>query len=107
MNAALAMIMIGALGVVFNKNVFVKILSVEVSNIGSVLLFVATSYTSGSKPPIFDGKLEYADPIPQAVIITAIVIGFSILSLSVSIISDLVEKLNRENSDDIERMTRD
>ena len=98
------MILIGIFGVVLNKNVFVKILSVEVSNIGSVMLFVSTSYRAGSKPPIFDGSLEYADPIPQAVIITAIVIGFSILALSVSIISTLVENLNRETSDDIERM---
>ena len=105
MNASFAMILVGILGVVLHKNIFVKILSVEVSNIGAVMLFVATSYREGSKPPIFDGNLEYADPIPQAVIITAIVIGFSILALSVSIISTLVEELNRENSDDIERMT--
>lgn len=99
------MIFLGIFGVILNKNIFIKILSVEVSNIGSVMLFISTSYSEGSKPPIFDGSLVYADPIPQAVIITAIVIGFSILALSVLIISTLVENLNRENSDDIERMT--
>ena len=104
MRAALAVILIGAFGVVFNRNVMMKVVSLEVMNVGAVLLFVAMSHTPGSLPPIYEPGATMADPIPQAVIITAIVIGFSILSLSVSILSELVEETRRERSDDLERM---
>ncbi len=106
MTASLAMILVGMMGITLNKNIFVKILAVEVMNVGTVLLYVSMSYSPSSKPPIFTGEVAYADPVPQAVIITAIVIGFSILSLSVSIVSLLVEKVKREDSDDMERMMK-
>ena len=100
------MILIGMFGIVYNKNIFIKLLSLEVMNVGVVFLFVAMSHTKGSLPPIYTGEGTYADPIPQAVIITAIVIGFSILALSVSIVSGIVGELKRERVDDIERMMR-
>jgi multicomponent Na+:H+ antiporter subunit C len=92
--------LIGLFGVVYNKNVFIKVLSLEVMNVGVVLLFVTISYNENAAPPIFlESVSKYVDPIPQAVIITSIVIGFSILALSVSVISSLVEETRREKSD--------
>ncbi len=104
MRAAIALILVGIFGTVINRNLMMKVISLEVMNVGAVMLFVAMSYTPGSFPPIHLEVSRMADPVPQAVIITAIVIGFSILSLSVSVVSELVEITRRERSDDMERL---
>ncbi len=83
-----------------------KIISLDVMNVGVILMFVASGYRNGSKSPIvqkgFSG--EFADPVPQAVIITAIVIGFSILALSTVIAVMLSEKCGKSLVKDLERM---
>ena len=98
--------LIGLSGIVFNKNIIMKIVSLDVMNLGVVMLFVSLGYERGRIPPIILGDFEYADPIPQAVIITAIVIGFSILTLSVALASMIVERTKRIGSDDLEKILR-
>ncbi|MEM8716330.1 MAG: cation:proton antiporter subunit C [Cyanobacteria bacterium P01_G01_bin.4] len=79
----LVTILIGFLGVLLKKNLIMKIISMDVMSTGVVALFVLISARSGLFTPIFttDRTVSYADPVPQAVILTAIVIGFSIQAL--------------------------
>ena len=79
----LVTILIGFLGVVLKKNLIMKIISMDVMSTGVVAFFVLISARSGLFTPIFTvGRdVAYADPVPQAVILTAIVIGFSIQAL--------------------------
>lgn len=76
-------ILIGFLGVLIKKNLIMKIISMDVMSTGVVALFVLISARSGLFTPIFTAgrTVAYADPVPQAVILTAIVIGFSIQAL--------------------------
>ena len=103
---SILVVLIGLAGIAFNKNIVMKIVSLDVMNLGVVMFFVALGYEKGRLPPIITGNFEYADPVPQAVIITAIVIGFSILTLSISIASMLVEETKRIDSDDLEKIAR-
>jgi len=54
-----------------------------VMSTGVIALFVLVAASTGVRTPIVTGQLAegYADPVPQAVILTAIVIGFSIQAL--------------------------
>lgn len=76
---------IGTLGMLLTSNLIKKILALGIVETSVTLFFVAISSKSGTKAPIiqsipFEAE-NFADPIPQAVIITSIVIGFAILSL--------------------------
>ncbi len=42
----------------------------------NVFIFVMGRLTMGAPPLIADGVTHYADPLPQALVLTAIVIGF-------------------------------
>jgi len=60
-----------------------KIISMDIMSTGVVAYFVLVSSRDGLFVPIVS-KLKdvaYSDPVPQAVILTAIVIGFSIQAL--------------------------
>ncbi|MDI3472500.1 MAG: multicomponent Na+:H+ antiporter subunit [Thermotogaceae bacterium] len=89
---------IGFLGTVFKKSLILKMLSLGVMNTGVITFFVSLSYRSGKMAPIIDNSSNFveniADPVPQAVIITSIVIGFAILTFSLVYIMLLTVKQN-------------
>ena len=60
-----------------------KIISMDVMSTGVIAYFVVIAARQGVFTPILSNtpRANYADPVPQAVILTAIVIGFSIQAL--------------------------
>ncbi|HEW92875.1 MAG TPA: hypothetical protein ENF81_10125 [Thermotogaceae bacterium] len=96
---------IGFIGTILKKNLILKMLSVGVMNTGVITFFVGLSYRSGKAAPIIDKLLknqqDLADPIPQAVIITSIVIGFAVLTFSLVYIMLLT---SRRSTMDVKRI---
>jgi multicomponent Na+:H+ antiporter subunit C len=79
-----ATVLCGFFGIIFKRNLVMKIISMDVMSTGVVAYSVFISSRQGLFTPILDSVTEstnYADPVPQAVILTGIVIGFSIQSL--------------------------
>jgi len=76
-------IMTGLLGLLFKRNLLLRILSMDVMGTGIISLFVFYAARHGKRTPTLldGGEQAYADPVLQAVILTAIVIGFSIIAL--------------------------
>jgi multicomponent Na+:H+ antiporter subunit C len=76
-------ILIGLLGLLFKRNLLLRILAMDVMGTGIISLFVLSAARQGQQTPtVVEGATQaYADPVPQAVILTAIVIGFSIVAL--------------------------
>lgn len=76
-------ILCGYFGILFKKNLVMKIFSMDIMSTGVVAYFLLVSSGNGVFTPIWveNENLAYADPVPQAVILTAIVIGFSIQAL--------------------------
>jgi len=82
-----------------------KVISMDVMSTGVITYYVLVASQGGLLTPIVSDMQygAYADPVPQAVILTAIVIGFSILALMLVGIM----KLSRDNptleTDEIEK----
>ncbi|MCU0535799.1 MAG: NADH-quinone oxidoreductase subunit K [Hydrococcus sp. Prado102] len=79
-----ATILCGFFGIIFKKNLIMKIVSMDVMSTGVVSYYVLMASREGLFAPIVSSNAKnvaYADPVPQAVILTAIVIGFSIQAL--------------------------
>ncbi|ACK66763.1 NADH-ubiquinone oxidoreductase chain 4L [Rippkaea orientalis PCC 8801] len=78
-------ILCGFLGIIFKKNLVMKIISMDIMSTGVIAYYVLIASRDGLYTPIATNNdsvlLAYADPVPQAVILTAIVIGFSIQAL--------------------------
>ena len=87
-------VLAGFAGLLLRRNLFLKVLSMDVMGSAVVALFVLLAARSGLRSPILprSGELlagDYADPIPQAVILTAIVIGLSIQALLLVVITQM------------------
>ena len=80
-----ATVFCGFFGLIFKTNLVMKIISMDIMSTGVIALYVLVASRGGLFTPIVtNGETEnvnYADPVPQAVILTAIVIGFSIQAL--------------------------
>lgn len=83
-------VLAGLVGLLRHRNLFLKVLAMDVTSTAVISLFVLIAARDGLRTPILHGDspvvdprtaLAYADPIPQAVILTAIVIGFSVQAL--------------------------
>jgi multicomponent Na+:H+ antiporter subunit C len=90
--------LVGFLGLIVRRNLFLLALALDVMGTGAISLFVLVAARSGLRTPILArGDLAmstvppfaWADPIPQAVILTAIVIGLSIQALLLVVIARL------------------
>lgn len=79
----LATVFCGFFGIILKKNLLMKIVCMDVMSTGVIAYYVVVAARDGWLTPIIaKGKdVPYADPVPQSVILTAIVIGFSIQAL--------------------------
>jgi multicomponent Na+:H+ antiporter subunit C len=77
------------------------------SNGTNVLIFAAGGLTRAHPPvvpPDSDRLLPpYADPVPQSLILTAIVIGFGVLAFSIVLAHRVHQSLGTDDVDDIGR----
>jgi multicomponent Na+:H+ antiporter subunit C len=91
----MATILIGFFGIIFKRNLLMKIIAMDVMSTGVVAYYVLVAARGGLFTPILSAAkpVDYADPVPQAVILTAIVIGLSIQALMLV----GVMKLSRDN----------
>lgn len=90
-----ATILCGFFAIIWKKNLMMKIISMDVMSTGVIAYYVLVAARGGLFTPIASDAetVAYADPVPQAVILTAIVIGFSIQALMLV----GVMKLSRDN----------
>ncbi len=98
-------VLLGFFGIVFKKNLIMKIISMDVMSTGVIAYYVLVASRRGVLTPILvaNDSREYADPVPQAVILTAIVIGFSIQALMLVGVMKLSRDHPTLESDEIEK----
>jgi multicomponent Na+:H+ antiporter subunit C len=78
-----ATVLCGFFGIILKKNLVMKIISMDIMSTGVIAYYVLVASRDGLFTPIVGNKnnVAYADPVAQAVILTAIVIGLSIQAL--------------------------
>jgi len=95
----LVLISIGLYGMLVKKNVVKIVIGLAIMEYGINLLLILIGYRSGGNPPIQDEGVVAAafaagavDPIPQALVLTSIVISLGVLALMVAICIRLYER---------------
>ncbi len=89
---ALALFFIGVYGVVARRNIIKTIISIGIMEVAVILFFLSVDFEPGMTPPIGQELTFAADPVPQALMITAIVIGVAVTALAVAMFVGLYHK---------------
>ena len=84
--------LVGLWGVVEKANLIKKVMSLSIANSAIVLLFVYQGSRSGTTAPITGGKGPMVDPVPQALMLTAIVVGICVVTLALVLIYRLHQR---------------
>ncbi len=89
---------IGFYGLIARRNIIKTIISLGVIQTSIILFFVTINYEIGAKVPIgVDMEGAIADPIPQALMITAIVIGIAVTAVSLTMFITLYHRYGTTN----------
>lgn len=82
------LVLIGLWGVLSHRHILRIIIGFSLVDTGIHLVLVATGYITGATAPILDealgpgeAALNAVDPVPSALVVTAIVIGFSVTAV--------------------------
>jgi multicomponent Na+:H+ antiporter subunit C len=93
------LIVLGLYGIVVKKNVVKIVISVAIMEYGINLLIILIGYRKGGCAPILSRGMDAAayaasavDPLPQALVLTSIVISLGVLALMVAICVRLYER---------------
>jgi len=103
---AIMLIIIGLYAVLMKKHLVKIVIGLSIIDSGVNLLFVAVGYIQNGTAPIFSPGNENAaakmvDPVPQALVLTAIVIGFAVTALALSLVIRLYKHHHTANIDQI------
>jgi multisubunit Na+/H+ antiporter MnhC subunit len=109
--AAYGLIIIGIGGIVLNSNLIRIIFGLAVMEAGANLLLLLATFKEDARAPILlNGKVPelMADPVPQALVLTAIVIGIGVVALALAMVVRVHAAYNTLDIHEIrERMEQD
>ena len=87
----LALILIGLLAMLTHKNIIRMIIGFSLVDTGIHMVMVAIGYVTGGSAPIIDDTVtaeqaasRIVDPLPSALVLTAIVIGLGVTAVMLS-----------------------
>jgi multicomponent Na+:H+ antiporter subunit C len=103
-----ALVLIGVYALVAKKNLVRIIIGIAILEYAVNLLLVLVGYRARGTPPILPRGYDAAhlaaravDPLPQAMVLTSIVIGLSITALAVAMAVRLYDKYGTFDMNDI------
>jgi multicomponent Na+:H+ antiporter subunit C len=92
---AFGLILIGLYILLTRHNLLKMIIGLNIMDTGVNLLIISIGYIKGATAPIFSktGSVSgsMVDPVPQALVLTAIVIGVAVLAMALSLIIKLYQ----------------
>ena len=89
---ALALFIIGIYTILTNSNLFKKVIGINIMEGSIYVFFIAAGNIRGGVAPILDmGEpgLVYVNPLPQALMLTGIVVSVSVTAFSLALIMKL------------------
>ena len=101
---SIVLLLTGLYGLMAKRNLIKKIIGLYILDGGVILYFVSVGYRSDAGAPILENGMEHVvDPIPQALMLTAIVIGICVTALALSIAVKIYEKYQTLDVEELKR----
>lgn len=96
-NVAIILFLIGIYGLAARRNILKSIISLGIIQAAVILFFLAIRFNPHSQPPIGEVAGAIADPLPQALMITTIVIGVAVTAVALTMFMTLYHRYGTTN----------
>jgi len=98
-------------GLIINDNIVKSIVLVVLMQTGVILFWLGVGARYGVVPPIFEYYIGYvenpgviADPLPQALMLTAIIIGIAVTAVNIVMLNTLFRKYKSVSWKEMEKL---
>ncbi|MDR2570029.1 MAG: cation:proton antiporter subunit C [Oscillospiraceae bacterium] len=98
---SVAVFFIAFYGLITGKSVIRGIVSIIVMEAAIIMFVLGIGYTNAVLPPIGDITGDVADPLPQALVITAIIIGVAVTAVNLTMLIALYRKFKTTQWDEL------
>ncbi|MBT3755592.1 MAG: cation:proton antiporter [Candidatus Cloacimonetes bacterium] len=105
------LLIIGIYGMLTQKNLIKIVIGFSIVDTGVHIIIVSIGYIRGKTAPIIDASVDIknavnavVDPIPSALVLTAIVIGLAVTALMLSFVIKLYQKNKSLSIDDYQEL---
>lgn len=103
----IALFLLGVWGLLHKRNLIKKVIALCLISNSIIIMFVYLGSLSGKAAPILvAGIVDIVDPIPQALMLTAIVVGICITSLALALVYKMYQKYQTHDIEKIETIIR-
>jgi multicomponent Na+:H+ antiporter subunit C len=103
------LLMVGFYAVIAKVNLVKKLIGLSIFQSAVFLLYITMSKVSGGTAPIFSENVTgvlYSNPLPQVLILTAIVVGISTTALGLGIVVRIKEEYGTTEEHEIQEIDR-
>ncbi len=103
------LLMIGFYAVIAKPNLIKKLIGLSLFQSAVFLLYITMGKVEGGTAPILQAGAEnplYSNPLPQVLILTAIVVGISTMALGLGIVVRIKEEYGSIEEHDIQEIDR-
>ena len=105
---AIILFVLGIYGLLTQKNVIKMIVSLNIMELGLNIFIVSIGYVTDGHAPIVSSVDELAmvfvDPLPQALVLTAIVIGLGTTALGLAVAFKVFQKYHTLDIEEMEEL---
>ncbi len=99
-----AIMMIGLYIVISHGNLLKKLIGLSVFQVGVFLFFISLGKVAGGSAPIISPTVQtYSHPLPQVLILTAIVVGVATLAVGLGLATRIFETYGTVEEDEVIR----
>lgn len=105
-NISIALFFIGLYGLCARRNIIKTIISIAIMQAALILFFLSINAPQYTVPPIgktLSSQMGASDPLPQALMITAVVVGISVTATSLTMFVSLYHKYGSTNWNRVKR----
>ena len=90
-------------GLISGRNAIKSIIFIGLMEIAVIMFFLGLGFEWGLPPPIGQNLENTADPLPQALMITAIIIGLAVTAVNLTILISLCRQSKSTDWDSIQK----
>ncbi|WP_085940345.1 cation:proton antiporter subunit C [Halopiger xanaduensis] len=98
---------IGLYMVIANENLVKKLIGVSLFQTAIFLFFVAMAYVEGGVSPVVPADGRVASPLPQVIVLTAIVVGIALTAVGLALVIRIYSEYGTLREDTLREVRAD
>ena len=107
---AITLFVLGLSMLIFQRNLFRKLIGMNIMDSGTFLFLASMGYIQGRKAPIVSpadtDPSNYINPVPAGLVLTGIVVSVSVTAVMLSLTVRLYRRYHTLNLDEIYRLSQ-